>query len=1125
MSECIDLVRVSIPDLTQKELDEVLDQMRGRQATLIRSGMDPSTAAAQAGMIVSEQLKAAAAIQRRNELRNRRIRLEALDYLQTTWQDKPWEGMLSIVYGSAHARQGSRSSVGAAQQALRHRYLGGFGGDLQAVGLFDVFARGEMDKDVFFAMRSIGDDVELKKLPQQAVQIAQILHKWQEVARLDANRAGAWIGKLDDHGLRQTHNPDRLWRAGQEKWKADIAAKLDIDRMFPNGPPDDMDAWLSEAFTNITTGVRDPVPDPVNMAAFKGPGNLAKSLSHDRVLHFKTAEDAFQYNIDYGMGSVRETYVSSLQSMAESTGLMQVLGTNPEYNLRAIMDSVRARLSRSDVELLKKFDNKTSGGERITNAYLEVSGFTRRAASTRLATVGAFVRVWNTVVGLGGAVASAVTDVPTRASLLRYHGDSYLKGISTGVIAPLTRLADSLDSPEKKAVLSACGYYNEVAMGNLITRFSSDDTLPGALSSATNIYFKLNLLAQWTDSMRRATIEALSSFWGSLTSKSWGDLSERNHRALERFNITEREWAVMKDGIAEADGRKFWTPQAIREMPPDKFSELAADRINEVKAGLAERVQKRMKQDEREQKWVSDRAQKLQDALAVANEKLKARLDKADDRAAMRLRDIQVRLAALYGRVDASNQYWRNVRKRLPSVSQTVASAVQAERAEKRIATIERAQRQAVQDLLEFKASKEVAFDAKWDARMERLAKSLKRSGDEAEANARLGQFDDAFAEANAAITESLKAADKKTAAKMAKLSDRLQNSQKALTESLAEIEKSKTAAPAAGELRSQGTVEGRALEAAKEIRSEARLLSLDLERFKKETNENFIEMWTERNDEMVAFADGIAQRVKERAERNATEFGDLDSRIERILTETRDDMADRLQRVFADDLDSAVISPDARTNAFVRQGKRAGTAMGEALRLFWQFKSFGIAYMQRAFMRELYGYGPKFGISAARGLATLLVGGLSFGYAAMTIKDMLKGKKPRPLDRPSTWAAAMVQGGGLGIYGDFFLGETSRMGGGVFETLGGPTVGKLGDVKRLYDAAKRGEDVGAQALRIGVNNVPGNNLFYTRMAVDYLFLYEMQEAMNPGYLRRMERRAEEERGQEWWLRPSEVVD
>lgn len=843
MVACIDLVRRDIEDMTDKELDEVLEQMRGRQANLIRGGADPSTAAAQAGMEVAEKLRAAAAIEKRNALINRRIRIEALDYLNTTWSDNLAEGVLSILYGSSHAREGSRASANAAQSANFRRYMGGVFGELDAAGLFDVLKRGELDRDVFVAMRSIKDEAALKQLPEQAVAIAKILDKWQEVSRIEANRAGAWIGKVDDYGLRQTHNADRLMKAGEAKWKADILPKLDLPRMFPDGVPKDLDDWLHETFLNLVTGVRDGDATGGKMAAFKGPGNLAKKLSQERVLHFRSADDAFQYNIDYGMGNIRESYVTGMHQAAESTGLMQVLGTNPEYNLTAIVDSIRSRLSRSDPAALKKFDDATRSGKRINNAYLEVSGQTRRAASARLASVGQGIRVWNTFTGLGGAVLSAVSDVPVRASLLRYQGQSYLKQLGKGIIDPLTRLTDGLDSADKKAVLSATGYFNEVAMGNLAARFSPDDTIPGALNRATNTFFRWNLLAQWTDSMRRSTLEAMAHYWGTIAGQPYAKLSDRNRMALTRFRIGEKEWGVISKGTAEADGRQFLTPQAVREMPRESFKSLAADRIREAKSAAA-------------------------------------------------------------------------------------------------------------------KAGKPEQADAA----------------------------------------------------------------------------------------------------------------------------------------------------------------------IRRILDDTRAQMADRLQQFYADDLDSAVISPDARTHAFMRQGNQAGTPIGEALRLFWQFKSFGIAIMQRAFLRELRGYGPKSSISQAKGLALLMLGSLGFGYMAMTLKDLVKGKTPRPLDSPKTWTAAMAQGGGMGIYGDFLFGEASRLGGGFLETLGGPSVGKLADAKRLFDSAKTGEDVGAEALRFAVSNTPGNNLFYARMAADYLFLYEMQEAMNPGYLRRMERRAETERGQEWWLRPSEVT-
>lgn len=852
MTACIDLVRREISDLSEKELDDVLGQMRERQARLMAGGIDPSIASAQAGREIADTLKAAAAIERRNAAINLKVRTEALDYIQTTWNDDPAEGIFALLYGSPKARFGSRASANAAQDANFRKYTAGVAGELEAAGLFDVLRRGEMDRDVARAMWSIGDEAALKRLPEQAVAIAKTLQKWQEVARLDGNRVGAWTGKLDNYVVRQSHHPDRLAKAGEAAWKAKIQPRLDLAKMFPDGVPKDLDDWFHETFLNLTTGVRPKGTADFTaerMSAFKGPGNLAKRLSQERVFQFRSADDWFDYNAEFGFGNLREAYVQGLHRAAESNGLMQVLGTNPEYNLDAVVAAIRSKLSRTDPQALRRFDAKTRRGTRIENALKEVSGETRRVATKWLANVGAGLRVWNTLTGLGGAVVSAMTDVAIRASALRYQGHSYLGEIGRGVIAPLKRIVGAVGDSERKATLAAVGYFNEMAMGNLAARFSPDESIPGRLQRATHTFFKWNLLGGWTDEMRRVSLESMGRFFGEASGEKFAGLSERTRRTLERFRIGESEWNVIRKGILEeSGGEKFLTPQAVRELDAGAFRPLVVDRIRALKA-------------------------------------------------------------------------------------------------------------------------------------------------------------------------EAVKS----------------------------------------------GKVEG------------------------------------------------------------------LDRRIQRVLEDIREEMANRVQQLYADEVNSAVISPDARTLAFVRQGQQAGTPMGEALRLFWQFKTFGIAVMQRAFLRELYGYGKgaggRLGMSEMQGLAMLMVGATAFGYAAMSAKDMIKGRSPRPVDDHKTWQAAMAQGGGMGIYGDFMFGQANRFGGGFLDTLGGPSVGKFTDAFKLWNDFKEGDDVAAKAVKFGINNTPYMNLFYTRMALDYLFLYQLQEEMNPGYLRRMERKVEQDTGSEWWLRPSETVN
>jgi hypothetical protein len=48
-------------------------------------------------------------------------------------------------------------------------------------------------------------------------------------------------------------------------------------------------------------------------------------------------------------------------------------------------------------------------------------------------------------------------------------------------------------------------------------------------------------------------------------------------------------------------------------------------------------------------------------------------------------------------------------------------------------------------------------------------------------------------------------------------------------------------------------------------------------------------------------------------------------------------------------------------------------------------------------------------------------------------------------------------------------------------------------------------------------------NLFYTREVMNYLVWYQLQEAVNPGYLKRVENTVEQE-GQEYIIKPSNHV-
>lgn len=251
--------------------------------------------------------------------------------------------------------------------------------------------------------------------------------------------------------------------------------------------------------------------------------------------------------------------------------------------------------------------------------------------------------------------------------------------------------------------------------------------------------------------------------------------------------------------------------------------------------------------------------------------------------------------------------------------------------------------------------------------------------------------------------------------------------------------------------------------------------------------------------------------------------------------TRLRDEVRDSLFTLLSQEADFAVPSAGARERAIMRRGYRPGTVAGEAVRFVGQFKSFGVTSLTKVLGRQVYGRGAKtlrqqlqMGIGANMGLVNAIVGATVLGYFIMQAKELMKGRDMRPNDSKA-FIAAMMQGGGLGIYGDFLFGEASRFGGGTLQTVMGPGIGTVADA---IDLLQRGrgvvtggdEDLRGDVLQLVKSNIPFANLFYVKGAMDYLIWYQLQETINPGYLRRMERRIQRENNQTYWMPPSSIV-
>lgn len=245
----------------------------------------------------------------------------------------------------------------------------------------------------------------------------------------------------------------------------------------------------------------------------------------------------------------------------------------------------------------------------------------------------------------------------------------------------------------------------------------------------------------------------------------------------------------------------------------------------------------------------------------------------------------------------------------------------------------------------------------------------------------------------------------------------------------------------------------------------------------------------------------------------------DLDPRM-------ADDLADKLMIMVNTETNFAVPSTSMRGRLALTGDIRPGTVGGEVVRSFAMYKNFATTVLMTHAARGLSLDGT---LAKGRYLAGFVVTATLMGALAMQMKEIAKGRDPVEMDTPEFWGAAALQGGGLGIFGDFLFSQTNRYGGGLAQTIAGPVVGLADDVRNLtignVQQMITGDDTkfGSEMVRFAARYTPGSSLWYTRLAMERMVVDQVQLMVDPeapAKMRRLEKRYKSERNQEYWWRP-----
>lgn len=490
------------------------------------------------------------------------------------FQGDPILGFESIIMGINDVKFGSRRSVANMQAQLQGDYEAGLMADIEELGghIFDTVTSGELDLDIARALWAIDTTNDFKNINPDAVSAGQAFHKWQEKSRIDANESGAYIKKLPGYITRQSHDMDKIRKAGFEEWRRSIEPFLD-QRTFDGVK--DRAAFIESVHEGLSTGIHfgnGTIP------GLKGVKNIAKSASQERVLHFKDADSWFQYNERFGRGGLIDTVTNGLRMSAQNTGLMKILGPNAEGNYDQVMDTLLRELKKTNKDLAVKLKDARKG--KLDNFIKMVTGATNIPGNAMGASIGQGVRGFSSLKSLGGAVISSITDVPAGASEMRYQGQGFLTAHAGSLKNAAGALGDmgksilnrklTVKNKASRRVLAELGVSLDATTGRFTSRFDmAGEAVPGRVSEAMRRFFRLNGLTLWTDSMRAGSMIGMAQHVGDLSTKTFGRLPEGLQDTFTLFGIGRGEWDLIRSaGAKEFNGvdGKFLIPDSIKDI-------------------------------------------------------------------------------------------------------------------------------------------------------------------------------------------------------------------------------------------------------------------------------------------------------------------------------------------------------------------------------------------------------------------------------------------------------------------------------------------------------------------------------------------------------------------------------
>ena len=448
---------------------------------------------------------------------------------------------------------------------------GRFYASLESNGIGEWFREMTPDqaKQFFFAL----DDVQRKQsskstISPEARKAAELRFTYQQEAAARMNKAGADVNLTPGRIFMQTHDIAKL-RSMESKdvardwWKTFVASQnVDWEKTLEGSSTLNQDEWLNRFFEDIYNKVHPNALDNSRPSDSLPGGSLANKASASRVLWFKDAESAWNYQSEMGIHKqdIRRLSNAEMDAAARTTVMLENFGTRPD----AIFENVRNRLEKhvndpSFTDSAKQVESLRT--PKVTAALTLLDGRSESSVNPTFSAWTDNLKAWAILSKMGGASLTAFFgDRPAMMTQMHHIGATAaeIAGMQFDTISPNTTAG--------KELLSRLGMQGE-AMTHAIREWWTDMRVNRWAMAATQKMLDYTGLTKVTESHREAAAKYISFLWGRDSDTPFNALPERRRFHLEKYDIGPDEWNLVRQHAFQVDDHKAITPDLAHLVP------------------------------------------------------------------------------------------------------------------------------------------------------------------------------------------------------------------------------------------------------------------------------------------------------------------------------------------------------------------------------------------------------------------------------------------------------------------------------------------------------------------------------------------------------------------------------